>query len=231
VETTLFVEIKAVSKFYAIAEQTGAAALTEVSLTVQKGECVVLAGPGGAGKSTLLSLILGEAVADEGEVRVDGHNLAHLSGGALAALRRKMGIVFQDLKLPPHRTVLHQVSLPLEVAGWSPVDIRRRVREILERVHLSWQADRPIASLSIGEQQRVALARALVHHPLLILADEPTAHLDETLAEEMIALLKESQTNGATVWVATRQPARFSKMPGQVVILQQGRRLSDAMFR
>ncbi len=227
----MLVEFKSVSKFYATPDRMGAPALTGVSLTVKKGESVVVAGPGGAGKSTLLSLIWGEEVADEGEVFVDGHNVAPLSGDARAALRRRMGMVFQDLKLPPHRTVLHQVSLPLEVAGWSPVDIRRRTREILEQVRLLWQADRRIESLSIGEQQRVAIARALVHHPLLILADEPTAHLDETLADEMVSLLKESQINGATVWVATRQPARFSKVSGPVAVIEQGKRLSDAMYR
>jgi cell division transport system ATP-binding protein len=230
-ETRLLVEIKSVSRFYPTSHRIGAAALAEVSLTVQKGEAVVVAGPGGAGKTTLLSLIWGEEAADEGAVWVDGHNIAHLSGGARAALRRKMGMIFQDLKLPPHRTVLHQVSLPLEVAGWSSVDVRRRTREILQRVGLSRQADRLIASLSTGEQQRVAFARALVHHPRLILADEPTAHLDETLADEMISLLRESQTNGATVWVATRQSAPFSKMPGQGVFMQQGRCLPDVRCR
>jgi len=203
-------------------------ALSGVNLKIEKGECVMLAGPGGAGKSTLLKIIWGEVAPDEGEVYVDGKNVARLSAGDLSALRRRMGLISQDLALSPDRTVFDQVAFPLRIAD-APRrdDLSGRVQQILQRVRLDGYDRRTISSLADGERQRVAIARALVHHPVLLLADEPTHHLDDAAADEMAALLNEAHVTGTTVVVATRHCGLLARMPGRIVMIQRGRLVED----
>ncbi len=190
----------------------------------------MLAGPGGAGKSTLLKIIWGEISPDAGEVSVDGKNMAHLSGADLAALRRRMGLISQDLALSKDRTVFDQVAFPLRMAN-APRhdDLPDRVHQILQRVRLDGYDHRPISSLADGERQRVAIARALVHHPLLLLADEPTHHLDDAAADDMAALLNEVHVTGTTVVVATRHCGLLARMSGRIVMIQRGQLIEEAV--
>ena len=203
-------------------------ALSGINLKVEKGECVLLAGPGGAGKSTLLKIIWGEVAPDEGEVYVEGKNIARLSAADLAALRQRMGLISQDLALSPDRTVFDQVAFPLRMAN-APRrgDLFGRVRQILRRVRLNGYDRRTISSLADGERQRVAIARALVHHPVLLLADEPIQHLDDAAADEMAALLNEAHLAGTTVVVATRHCGLLARMSGRIVMIQRGQRVED----
>jgi len=197
--------------------------LSDVNLKIEKGECVLLAGPGGAGKSTLLKIIWGEVSPDKGEVVVDGKNITRLSANDLAALRRRMGLIPQDLALPPDRTVFDQVAFPLQMSNLPRRNgLSSRVRQMLRRVRLEGYDRRKIASLTDGERQRAAIARALVHHPVLLLADEPTHHLDDATADEMAALFNEVHVAGTTVVVATRHCGLLARMPGRIVMIQQG---------
>ena len=202
--------------------------LSGINLKIEKGECMLVAGPGGAGKSTLLKIIWGEVSPDEGEVVVDGKNVAHLSASALAALRRRMGFIPQDLALPPDRTVFDQVAFPLRMADLPQCnDLSGRVRQILRRVRLDGYDCRTISSLADGERQRVAIARALVHHPILLLADDPTHYLDDAAVDEIASLLNEVHVAGTTVVVATRHCGLLARMSGRMAIIQRGQVIED----
>ena len=204
-------------------------ALSGVTLKVEKGECVVLAGPGGAGKSTLLKIVWGEVAPDGGEVWVDGKDVAHLSASGLSALRLRMGLIAQGLALSPDRTVFDQVALPLRMAATRHHALPDRVRKMLQRVRLNGYDRRLISSLAEGERQRVAIARALVHHPVLLLADEPTHHLDDAAADEMAALLNEVHVTGTTVVVATRHCGLLARLRGRIVMIQRGQLVDEGV--
>ncbi len=204
-----------------------APALSDINLLVEKGERVVLAGPSGAGKTTLLKILWSAERADAGRVRIDGQDVAEINEAARLALRRRIGFIAQDFTLMPDRTVFDNVALPMEIAGYTPRDMTRRVRETLGQVHLDRHAHRASSSLSGGERQRAAIARALVCHPMLLLADEPTSNLDDTLADHIMGLLKEVNVMGTTLVVATRNCAVVTKIAGRTILLQAGRLLSD----
>jgi cell division transport system ATP-binding protein len=178
-------------------------ALADVSLHVQKGEFVFLTGPSGAGKSTLLKLIFCAEPATSGQVLVFGRNVSKLRASAVPHLRRNIGVVFQDFKLLPDRTVAENVAFPLEVRGMPPRVARRRVAAMLRSVGLEHAQGKFPLSLSGGEQQRVAVARALVATPALLLADEPTGNLDPERTVEVLDLLEAANARGTTVVVAT----------------------------
>jgi cell division transport system ATP-binding protein len=202
-------------------------ALQDVTLEIGKGEFVFLTGPSGAGKSTLLKLIFCEEKATSGQLLLFGKNVAKIGGGAIPFVRRNIGVVFQDFKLLPQRTVAENVALPLEVRGLAEKELRRKVKTLLRSVGLEHRADKFPPSLSGGEQQRVAVARALAADPALLLADEPTGNLDSERTLEVMELLDDASARGTTVVVATHDRTLLERYKRRVVVLERGRLLSD----
>ena len=203
------------------------AALSDVTLEIEKGEFVLLMGPSGAGKSTLLRLLIGEEQPDEGQIFVQGRNVTKLKHSEIPYLRRKVGSVFQDFRLLPKKSVFENVALPLIVQGASTVDIRRKVTEALRAVGVDLKKDQPPNSLSTGERQRVCIARAIVNGPIVLLADEPTGNLDPERTAEIIELFKLINARGTTVIVATHDPHVMTQVNRRVITLMQGIMVSE----
>jgi len=204
-----------------------APALSDVSLEVRKGEFVFLTGPSGAGKSTLLKLVFCAEPATSGQILVFGRNVSRLRPSRVPYLRRNVGVIFQDFKLLPHRTVAENVAFPLEVRGQAPREVRRRVTQALRGVGLDHRMDKFPLSLSGGEQQRAAVARALVADPALLLADEPTGNLDLDRTVEVMDLLEAANARGTTVVVATHDRGLLARYKKRVIALESGRVVSD----
>jgi len=202
-------------------------ALQDVSLEIDKGEFVFLTGASGAGKSTLLRLIFCEEAATSGQLLLFGKNVAKIRPSAIPFVRRHIGVVFQDFKLLPRRTVAENVALPLEVRGLPDKEIRRKVKGLLRSVGLEHRGDKFPASLSGGEQQRVAVARALAAEPALLLADEPTGNLDPDRTLEVMDLLYGANARGTTVVVATHDRSLLERYKKRVIVLERGRLLAD----
>lgn len=202
-------------------------ALADITLEVEKGEFVLLMGPSGAGKSTLLRLLIGAERPDEGDILIQGRHITKLKPSEIPYLRRRMGIVFQDFRLLPKKTVFDNVALPLLVQGASGLDVRRKVSEALKAVGVEHKKEQLPASLSTGEQQRVCIARAIVNGPIILLADEPTGNLDPELTSEIIELFKLINARGTTVMVATHDPQVMAQVNGRVVTLAQGRAMPE----
>lgn len=205
----------------------GVVALDQVSLSVQKGEFVFLVGPSGAGKSTFLNLVIRREVPTSGLIKVNQQNIALLKKKEIAHLRRSIGVIFQDYKLLPQKTVYENVAFALEVIGASPKEIRERVYNVLELVGLLNKAHVLPSELSGGEQQRVSLARALVNRPLLLLADEPTGNLDPDTSWEIMELLREINRRGTTIVMATHNREIVDKMRKRVIALDHGKLVRD----
>ena len=204
-------------------------ALIDITLDIAKNEFVFISGPSGAGKTTLLKLFyLGEAVS-EGQILIDGINLARMSRKRIPFLRRKFGIIFQDYKLIPTKSVFDNVSLVLEAAGARKRIIQKKIRSVLRLVGMEDRANSYPPSLSGGEQQRIAVARAIVGDPQIILADEPTGSLDDESAEIILNLLRAVHIRGATVIIATHDKALMRRTGGHILHLQQGR-LETSVF-
>jgi len=198
-------------------------ALIDITLDVFKNEFLFISGHSGAGKTTLLKLMyLGEGVSD-GQIIIDGMNLSRISRNRIPYLRRFFGIVFQDYKLIPTKTVFENVSLVLEAAGVKRRLIQKKVRSVLRTVGMEQRQKSLPPSLSGGEQQRVAIARAVVGDPKIILADEPTGSLDSEAADFVFDLLKRFHTRGATVVIATHDRELIKKTGDRVVHLNSGR--------
>ena len=199
-------------------------ALTDLTLHIEKGEFVFISGPSGAGKSTLLRLIFCAERPTRGQLLVGGRNVARLAKSAVPYLRRNIGVVFQDFKLLPRRTVLENVALSLEVAGARGRDVRRKTYAVLKEVGLAHKLHHKPLCLSGGEQQRVAIARALVNEPQILLADEPTGNLDPERSQEIMRLLEWANARGTTVVVATHDPRLL--LSGKRIVTLVGGRLS-----
>jgi cell division transport system ATP-binding protein len=208
--------------------QGDGAALSSVTLKISKGEFVFLTGVSGAGKSTLLRLLYGALQPTRGQVVIDGVNISKLPSSQLPFLRRKVGVVFQDFKLLPTRTVLENVALTLEVLGWGKKDINKRVYHVLKQMGLEHKINSTPLRLSGGEQQRIALARALVNEPKIILADEPTGNLDEESREQVLSVLKEANIRGSTVVVATHDRRLIESSHKRLIVLDKGRIVEDS---
>jgi cell division transport system ATP-binding protein len=217
------VSLRGVRKVY----PNGKAALDDVDLTLGEGEFVFLVGPSGAGKTTLLKLLIRDERPTSGEVILDGRNLARVPRRKVPELRRKIGIVFQDYKLLPTRTVRENVAFALEVTGTPRRQIRPAVDRALAVVGLAAQADQLPTTLSGGEQQRTAIARALVHEPRLIIADEPTGNLDPLISWEIIQLLLRINELGVTILMATHNASVVTALRRRVVALEEGRVVRD----
>ena len=198
-------------------------ALIDITLDIAKNEFVFISGPSGAGKTTLLKLFyLGEPVT-EGQVLIDGINLARIPRKRIPYLRRKFGIIFQDYKLIPTKSVYDNVALVLEAAGIKNRIIQKKVKRVLRLVGMEDRLKSLPPSLSGGEQQRIAVARAIIGDPKIILADEPTGSLDDESAETILDLLRGVHIRGATVIIATHDKALMRKTGGHVLHLQKGR--------
>jgi cell division transport system ATP-binding protein len=178
-------------------------ALDSVSLTVEEGAFVLLTGPSGAGKSTLLKLIFAAERPDAGRVLLFGRDISRLRRSSIPYVRRNVGVVFQDFKLLPERTVLENVALALEIRALPRRLIRDRAADALAAVGLAWKLDARPRTLSAGEQQRVAIARALVGEPAILLADEPTGNLDPDLTRDLLVLFADVHRRGTTIVLAT----------------------------
>ena len=213
------IEAHHLSKLYS----RGVYALRDLSLTIDKGEFLFLTGPSGAGKSTLLRLLLREELPSEGDLKVAGRNLQHLSAAQVQSYRRTVGFVFQDFRLIPRFTVFQNVAFVMRVLGVDLAVQQRKTFQVLKWVGLQHRMNAYPEELSGGEQQRIAIARALVNDPVIILADEPTGNLDPDLSLEIMNLLREINARGTTVLVATHDRELIRRVGRRALTLDHGR--------
>lgn len=201
-------------------------ALHEVNVHVAKGAFTLLEGHSGAGKSTFLKLIAAIERPSSGTVLVNGQNVGALKQASIPYLRRNLGLVFQDQKLLFDRNAFENVMLPLSIAGFSPREAAKRVRAALDKVGLLAREKALPKALSGGEQQRLSIARAVVSRPAILLADEPTAHLDADTAQDVARIFCDFHQAGVTLLIATYDDALFAPHATQRCTLQQGRLIS-----
>ncbi|MDO4228737.1 MAG: ATP-binding cassette domain-containing protein [Capnocytophaga sp.] len=198
--------------------QRSALILSEVNLTINKGELVYLIGKTGTGKSSLIKLLYGDLPLKHGEGSVVGFDLKNLKESDIPLLRRKLGVVFQDFKLLSDRSVFNNLAFVLKATGWTEQDkIKQRIERVLAKVNMQDKASKFPHELSGGEQQRVAIARALLNDPELILADEPTGNLDPETSVEVMQVLKEINASGRTILMATHDYALILKFPSKTI--------------
>ena len=203
--------------------EEGGFALPELNLHIPRGEFVFITGPSGAGKTTLLSLIYGAESVDRGQILIAGRNITRLRRKDLPHLRRGIGVVFQDFKLLPRRTVFDNIAFCQRAIGVSAREARRRVYAVLKLVGLASKRNTFPRFLSGGEQQRVAIARALVNRPPLLIADEPTGNLDQTMAREVMDLFRAINRMATTVVVATHDQSLVEYLSRRAMRLENGR--------
>ena len=218
------IRIENVTKQY---KGTSRPALKNVSLEIEKGDFVFLVGASGSGKSSLMRLMLREDIPTSGSVHVMGENLIAIPSRRIPFFRRKLGVVFQDFRLLPSKTVAQNVAFSLEVIGKSQGFIQEAVPDVLAMVGLEGKADRLPGELSGGEQQRVALARAIVNKPAVLLADEPTGNLDPATSEGIMALLERINLAGTTVVMATHDRGIVDRLQKRVVEMRDGEIFRD----
>jgi len=218
------ITLRGVTKQYG----TGLLALQDVNLEVKKGEFVFVVGPSGAGKSTLIKLLYREEVPTRGQVIVGGKDLCKMGRREVPFLRRRIGVVFQDYRLLPDRTVGENVAFALMVTGYGGRDLQKSVSQVLSMVGLRDRQNAYPSALSGGEQQRVALARALGRNPDLLLADEPSGNLDPQTSLEIFKLIERANMYGTTVVVATHARQIVDSMRKRVVELKKGVIVRDA---
>jgi cell division transport system ATP-binding protein len=205
----------------------GKVALADVTVSIPTGDFVFLVGPSGAGKSTFIRLLIREELPTSGQVTVAGRDLLRMRRGQVPGLRRRIGIVFQDFRLLPSKTVWENVAFALDVTGTPGDEIRRKVPQLLNLVGLQDHADHLPTQLSGGEQQRTAIARALVHDPAILIADEPTGNLDPVTSWGIIQLLIHINQLGTTVLMATHNQEIVNAMRRRVLALEDGRLVRD----
>ena len=207
--------------------KAGTHAADHLTMDIQDGEFVFLVGQSGSGKTTIIKLLTGEVRADEGEIEVNGFDLRTIRRRNLPALRRTLGVIFQDFRLISNKTVYENVAFAMHVIGASRHEIRERVPYVLKLVGLEGREKRLPQELSGGEQQRVAIARALVNSPSLIIADEPTGNLDPARSLELMLLLHKINELGTTVLVVTHEKELVNAFSKRVITLEEGRVASD----
>ncbi len=205
----------------------GVQGLRDISLAVERGEFCFLTGASGAGKTSRLRLLFGAERPSAGQILVAGRNISRLTRAQVPRLRRQIGVIFQDFKLLPDRSVFENVAVALEIAGASRREIRARVWSMLKRLGLGHRIDHRPRALSGGEQQRVAIARALVTDPPLLLADEPTGNLDPDLALDIMDIIADAHARGTTVIVATHDPTLLDRYRHRRLDLARGRLVRD----
>ena len=222
------IEFKNVSKRY----KNGTNALYDVNLSVGDGEFVYIMGPTGSGKSTLIKLLDGEEVPTSGKVLVHGIDVGKLKKSKVYLYRRKIGVVFQDYRLLPEKTVFENVAYALEVLDMPTDKIRKRVREVLKLVELADKSNSKPRELSGGQQQRVAIARAIAKKPTILIADEPTGNLDPEMTDEMIKLLERINTEEkTTLLVVTHNDVMVEYHPKRTIRLEAGHIVNDRMHQ
>ena len=217
------IEFRNVTKIYS----TGTTAVDNTSLEIEKGEFVFIVGSSGCGKSTLMKMLMKEVEPTEGQILVNGIDITKISKRRVPNLRRSMGIVFQDFRLLPDKTVYENVAYAMRVIEASPKVIKRQVPNVLSLVGLLNKANLYPDQLSGGEQQRVAVARAIVNNPSVLIADEPTGNLDPDTAWEIMSLLNDINRRGTTVVVATHAKDIVDKMQKRVIAIEKGTVYSD----
>ena len=205
----------------------GVKALKDVNLVVQRGEFAFLVGTTGSGKSSLLKMIHRELEPTTGAVYVDRQDISELRKWQIPYLRRKLGVIFQDFRILPHKTAFENVAFALEVTGTPPRRIRSKVLRALELVNLAEKSHRRPGEMSGGEQQRVAIARALVNEPILLIGDEPTGNLDPDSSWDIMQTLSQINAAGTTVLVATHNQQIVDVMRKRVLVMQRGELLRD----
>ena len=216
------VELVNVKKYYGQVK-----ALDDISFSAREGEFISFVGASGAGKSTLVKLLIREERPSAGEIRVAGRNIGALSFADVPFYRRKLGVVFQDFKLLPQKTVAENVAYALEICDVDDAEIRERVPKILSLVGLVRFAKRYPHEISRGEQQRTAIARALVHNPQIVVADEPTGNLDPESSLEVIETFKKINQTGTLVILASHNKAIVDNLKRRVILLRDGKIISD----
>ena len=206
---------------------TGTEAVKHTTLEIEKGEFAFIVGPSGCGKSTLMKMLLKEVEPTSGSIYINGKDITKIPKNKVPLLRRKMGIVFQDFRLLPDRTIYENVAYAMRVIGARSSAIKRQVPTVLSLVGLLNKAKMYPDELSGGEQQRVAVARAIVNNPMMLIADEPTGNLDPDTAWEIMSLLNDINRRGTTVVVATHAKEIVDKMQKRVIAIENGTVCSD----
>lgn len=217
------IEFKKVYKEYS----NGVPALNDINLEIPKGDFLFLVGPSGAGKSTMIKLLIREIEVSKGNIFIENQDITKLSKRKIPYLRRKVGVVFQDFRLLPKKTVYENIAYALEIVGESPKTIRKRVAEVLKMVDLEDKEKSYPAELSGGESQRVSLARAMVNHPDILVCDEPTGNLDFETSKEIMRALEKFHREKTTIIMATHARNIVDMMQKRVVSLDKGRIVSD----
>lgn len=205
----------------------GVKALSNINLSIEKGEFVFLVGPSGAGKSTLIKLILKEENPTSGRIYLNNKDITHVKNRKIPYIRRNVGVVFQDFRLLPNKTVYENIAFAMEIIGAHPKEIRKNVPTILSMVNLSKKADCYPDQLSGGEHQRVSIARAIVNNPPILIADEPTGNLDPETSWEIMKILRDINRRGTTVLMATHAKDIVDAMQKRVVEIENGRIVRD----
>ena len=219
------IRLKDVEKTY----ENGTKALQGISFTIEDGEFVFLVGPSGSGKSSIIKLLTGEVIPTAGRVMVNGFSMSRISDRQIPYMRRTIGVIFQDFRLIPKKTVFDNLSLAMRAVGATPRDIRTRIPYVLELVGLKGMENRYPDELSGGEQQRVAIARALVNNPSTIVADEPTGNLDPNRSLEIMTLLERINALGTTVVVVTHERDLVNHFDKRVIMIDHGQVNGDGV--
>lgn len=207
--------------------KTGTVALYDFNISIKKGEFVFVIGSSGSGKSTFIKMLYREEKPDKGSIIIGGVNVAKLKNRKVYALRRKLGVVFQDFKLLPKKTVYENVAFAMEVLGYDKKEIHKRVTEVLDLVGLKNKVRQFPDQLSGGEQQRVVIARAIVNKPKLLICDEPTGNLDPDTSMEIMKVLEDINALGTTVVMATHDREIVDKLKKRVIVLDHGKIVRD----
>jgi cell division transport system ATP-binding protein len=219
----LMIQLINVSKVYG----NGAAGLSDINLDVERGEFVFFVGPSGSGKTTLLRLLIRDLLPSEGSIVIGDWDIVKLPNSKVPHLRKRIGVVFQDLKLLTDRTIFENIILPLEMANMEPEEAEQKVMQIMEQVGIASHRDKFPVQLSGGEMQRAAIARALVFSPDILLADEPTGNLDVATSWEIVKLLQDINAAGTTIIMATHNADIVNSLLKRVVTLEKGKLIAD----
>ncbi len=217
------IRLKKVTKYY----NPDAPALRDVSLHVKPGEFISIVGQSGTGKTTLAKLLFAEENPTKGQVIIGGWDISKIRDRDVPLLRRQIGVVFQDFKLLPQKTVFENIAFALEVAGEHQDRIQTVVPQVIKIVGLDEKANRYPRQLSGGEQQRTVIARSLVHRPKILVADEPTGNLDAINTQEIVELLKKINEFGTTVVLVTHNREVVNKLKKRVITLEDGKIFAD----
>lgn len=217
------IEMMNVTKRY----NKGITAINNLSIQIKDGEFVYVVGPSGAGKSTFIKMMYREEKATKGRIRVGKYDLMKIKDRQIPYLRRYVGVVFQDFKLLPHKTVYENVAYAMEVIEKSPREIKRRVEDVLELVNLKHRMNNFPNELSGGEQQRVAIARAIVNTPGILIADEPTGNLDPETSMEIMDILERINEQGTTIVMATHNSQIVNEKKHRVIAIENGQIVRD----